>query len=388
MERASDTKGGETVGEEVTFASVFGWFLIHSRAVTAIVFGSMLAVLIEYLLTGGGQHPIRFRAPRPTLALSNGNHIADYPRSPQSQAVSSSISRMAQLHACPSMFVAPGPQYLLRPLLRGDDNLCPSLVARRLNPRVAYPIMPKDTLTFELGGAVDIGQLENAISKFHRLVRALTPKKAGVTWVVDDLHAGSAIATVRGEAADPIAVERIVEDYEHVGATLREGGSLEEFGRRVSTAAEAVREITAHAGYVRLATLDGEYILSNVRMEYEPSGTTTTSIGSITGRVETLSSHGRLRFNLYDSVFNRAVPCYLTKGQEERMREVWGKLARVSGHISREPGAGRPISISRILDIEVLPEIERGAFRQARGAIPWHPDYEGSEEAIRKVRDA
>ena len=248
--------------------------------------------------------------------------------------------------------------------------------------------MAKDTLTFELGGTVDIGQLEDAISKFHRLVRALTPKKAGVTWVVDALYAGSAVTTVRGEAANPIVVERIVEDYERVGATLREGGSLEEFGRRVSTAAEAVREITAHAGYVRLATLDDEYILPSVRTGYESSDGTTTSIGSITGRVETLSSRGSLRFNLYDSVFDRAIPCYVTKGQEERMREAWGKLARVSGHISREPGGGRPISIRRILDIEVLPEVERGAFRQARGAIPWHADYEGGEEAIRKVRDA
>ena len=248
--------------------------------------------------------------------------------------------------------------------------------------------MPKDTLTFELGGAVDIRQLEDAISRFHRLVRALTPRNAGVIWFVDDLQAGSAVATIRGEAADHSVVERVVEDYEDIGATLERGASSEKYGRRVSAAVEAVREIIVHAEYVRLATLEGDHVLRGVRHEHERIGAATMSIGAITGHVETLSSRGNLRFNLYDLVFDRPVACYLTKGQEERMREAWGKLARVSGQISREPGSGRPIAIRRISSIEVLPEVEPGSFRQARGAIPGHPDYERSEEAIRKVRDA
>ncbi len=248
--------------------------------------------------------------------------------------------------------------------------------------------MPKDTLTFDLGGAVDIRHLEDAISRFHRLVKALTPRNAGVTWIVDDLHTGSAVATLRGEAADRSVVERVVEDYEDIGGTLERGASLEKYGRRVSAAVEAVREITVHAEYVRLATLEGDYVLRGVRHEHEFIGAATTSIGAITGHVETLSSRGNLRFNLYDLVFDRPVACYLMEGQEERMREAWGRLARVSGQISREPGSGRPTSIRRISSIEVLPEVEPGSFRQARGALPWEPGDERSEQAIRRIRDA
>ena len=72
--------------------------------------------------------------------------------------------------------------------------------------------MAKTTVTFELGGRVEIEQLAQGISLFRNLIENLTPKKAGVAWVVEDLQPGSAVATLRGEAPDIAAVERIVEE--------------------------------------------------------------------------------------------------------------------------------------------------------------------------------
>ena len=44
--------------------------------------------------------------------------------------------------------------------------------------------------------------------------------------------------------------------------------------------------------------------------------------GAIEGRVQSLSQRKGLRFTLYYQEFDRAVSCYLSEGQEERMRVV------------------------------------------------------------------
>ena len=247
--------------------------------------------------------------------------------------------------------------------------------------------MPKDTLTFELGGPINIGKLEKSIHNFHRLVKALTPRNSGVSWIVEELGTGSAVATLRGEADDVSVVEKIVQDYETIGATLQGGESPTGFGKSVLNAAEALRAMADTAPYVRLATPADDFIVTSHQHQSEPSGTL-VSIGAVSGRIETLSSRGALRFNLYDSVFDKAVACYLAEGQEDLMRKAWGRRARVSGRVYREPKGGRAVSIRRITNVEILPEIESGAFRQAKGAVAWQPDYERGEVIIRRLRDA
>ena len=80
---------------------------------------------------------------------------------------------------------------------------------------------PRDTLTFTVQGRIEIADLDVAIQKFHRLVKALTPKKAGVSWLVEELSASSAIATLRGEANDISVVEEVVDSYEEIGESLQ-----------------------------------------------------------------------------------------------------------------------------------------------------------------------
>ena len=112
------------------------------------------------------------------------------------------------------------------------------------------------------------------------------------------------------------------------------------------------------------------------------------SIGAIAGRVQTLGDHADLRFNLYDTLFDRAVACYLTPGQEEIMRDAWGERARVSGRITREGSTGRPLSIRNIVAVDILQDAEPGSYRQARGAVPRPPGALLPEDAIRRLRDA
>ena len=244
--------------------------------------------------------------------------------------------------------------------------------------------MTRNTVTFALGGRIEIQELAKGINVFKRLITALTQSQ-DVDWVVEDLRPGSAVATLRGEAADPIKIERIVDDYGDIGGLLERQESLQ-YSRRIIQAAGAIRNLAQTVEYVRLETPDDDYtIYGNGRARERGL---TKSIGAITGRVQTLSNRGGLRFNLYDTVHDQAVGCYLLQGQEELMREAWGRRARVSGRISRELSTGRPVVIRQILTVEILEDIAPGSYRLARGAVQWNVGEKMPEEIIRQLRDA
>ena len=244
--------------------------------------------------------------------------------------------------------------------------------------------MASDTVTFALGGHVKIQELAKGIIALQRFITALT-HTADVAWVVEDLHPGSAVATLRGVADDPAKVERVVNDYGDIGGLLERQENLQ-YGRRIIQAAEAIRNLAQTVEYVRMETADDDYkIYGHGRVEKQNR---TKSVGAITGRVQTLSNRGSLRFNLYDLVHDQAIGCYLLQGQEELMREAWGRRARVSGSISREMPDGRPVAIRQILNVEILEDIAPGSYRLARGAVPWNVTGKLPEEIIRQLRDA
>ena len=251
--------------------------------------------------------------------------------------------------------------------------------------------MAKNTVTFELGGRVEIQDLEKGIIAFRRLISALTPRKAQVAWIVEDLQPGSAITTLRCDADNPIIAEQIVKDYETIGSSLaRHKNMPPRYNTRVKQAAEAIIDLTEAMEYVRFETSDSDFIVYNDSQISDSIATSlpTISIGAITGRIQTLSNRSGLRFNLYDAVHDKAIACYMNSEQEEIVREAWGKRAMVSGTVSREASTGRPIAIRQIIDIEILEEVPTGAYRRARGAVPWKSSFKKPEEAIRQLRDA
>ncbi len=249
--------------------------------------------------------------------------------------------------------------------------------------------MSKNTLTFELGGRVTLADFANGVGAFRRLVDALTPRDAGVTWVVDDLQPGSASVTLLGEANDPFAVERIVDDYERIGAALASHIPMPAFDSKVMRTVNDIQIRAKGMEYIRFETPVEDYtIYPNGNYISRPAPTPTVAIGAITGRVQTLTNRSRLRFNLYDSIFDKAVACYLSPGQEELMRTAWGRRARVSGRVYREASTGKPVTIRQIMNVEILPDVPPGSYRQARGAVPRPPGAPLAEDAIRRLRDA
>ena len=245
--------------------------------------------------------------------------------------------------------------------------------------------MTYNTLTFAMGGRVDIGQFQQGITRFQRLVSALTAN-SGVEWIVDDLQTGSAVATLRGEGQDAAEIEKIIRAYNDIGEALelREPIPL---SSRVSQAVDGIKSLAQSVEYIRFETSDGDYTISGSG-GIPQRRATFAGIGAISGRIQTLTNRGSLRFNLYDTIHDKAVACYLRQGQEELMREAWGLLARVSGTVSRETASGRPVAVRQILEVAVLAESVPGTYRDARGAVPWQPGDMMPEDVIRQLRDA
>lgn len=247
--------------------------------------------------------------------------------------------------------------------------------------------MDTHTLTLALGGPVEIGQFQEGITRFQKLVSALTPR-AGVKWVVADLQYGSAAITLAAEtevAADAAKAKQVVADFDNIGKALESHAPLA-YNRRAQQAVAGLQVLAHTMEYVRLETPSGDYIVPG-QNGVAPSRGVRISIGAITGRVQTLTNRGGLRFKLYDHIHDKAVACYLQSGQEELMRAAWGRRARVSGTVSRDGKLGLPVAVRQILKVEILEEPKPGAYRAARGAIPWQPGYETPEAVIRRLRD-
>ena len=228
-------------------------------------------------------------------------------------------------------------------------------------------------------------QFHEGVSRFRQLVSALTPRQ-GVTWVVEDLQPGSAVITLRGESESLEQVEKIVSDYGNIGKALESDEPLQ-YNRRVKRAAERVHDLAGSVEYVRFETPLADYMLSGV-ITTRVNRQSRISIGVVTGRVQTLSNRGSLRFSLYDTLHDKAVSCYLQPGQEELMREAWGRRVKVGGQVSRDAPSGLPKAIRQILSIDILKDVELGSYRLARGSVPSQPGDDLPEEVIRQLRDA
>lgn len=114
----------------------------------------------------------------------------------------------------------------------------------------------------------------------------------------------------------------------------------------------------------------------------------TAASGAVTGRIQAQKNRHGCTFMLYEDTFDQPVTCYLGDEQVDMIQDKWGHRAIVEGIVSRDPATGRPMNIRRVSNVSVLPDVEAGSYRLARGAAPIGPDALLPEEAIRRVRDA
>ena len=249
-----------------------------------------------------------------------------------------------------------------------------------------------DTVTLRLNGEVSLEDFAKAITGFQDLVHALsTGTGGGVTWRIADLDYGSASATAQGIATEPQRVQRVVQAYAAVGRAASTN-ALNGYTRSVATATGTILSVLSGRAdgveSVDFETADGETTIRAVpQLEPVKIPHATPRFGAVTGRVQTLSSRGSLRFTLYDQLHDKAVSCYLAEGREDIMRDVWDKIAVVEGVVTRDDLTGRPKSVRQVSQVTVKPEGLPMDFLTARGASPSAHGMTATE-AIRRVRDA
>lgn len=251
--------------------------------------------------------------------------------------------------------------------------------------------MLKDTLTLALEGDIALEDFAKAMRHFRELVDSLSSEmspKATVEWVIAELHAASAIATVQGACDVEGTVSRIVDAYGQVGDALSTGEEIP-FSYPVQKHATALTDILDdRITSIRFETVDHDVLISTRATPGQRPRPLRYAFGTVKGTVQMLTMRGKLKFTLYDAVFDRAVSCYLQEGQEEEMRSAWGRRTTVTGTVGREPEHGRPVVVRDITNIAILPEVEPGSYRRARGLVPWKEGDEPPETTIRRLREA
>jgi hypothetical protein len=248
---------------------------------------------------------------------------------------------------------------------------------------------PNNTLTLRLEGDVPLELFATAMRNFSELVVQLSNSvaiDAKIEWIIEDLRAGSAAATIVGMSHEADAIASVVAAYEAVGVALEMNTPIP-YNDKVQRAAKGITsvlngKITSIS--FETATADATIVSAAVEKKDKPKNRYT--YGTVKGDVETLSRRRGFKFTLYDTLFGKAVNCYFTAAQEDIVRNIWGKRVIVSGKIGRDT-EGRPQVVREIHDVrEVVPSAP-GSYSKARGILSSVAGGERAEDIIRRVRD-
>lgn len=250
-------------------------------------------------------------------------------------------------------------------------------------------MVPKTTLTVVLGGIVPLDVFAQSMQRFKQLIDALSHEvsgKADIDWTVDELSAGSAVLTIRGETEKIEDVERVVNAYAVVGRAL-ERREVIPYSPRVANAARTLTSVlNGKVTSIRFET-DADAATVSVN-EPDLSRSHLAALGAVEGRIETLQSRRRMSFTLYDSLNDQAVHCSLRPEQADLVRQAWDRRVIVEGWVKREAFGGRPVEINPVENVTVLPDVAAGSYRQARAIAPARPGDPSPDVVIRRLRDA
>jgi hypothetical protein len=191
--------------------------------------------------------------------------------------------------------------------------------------------------------------------------------------------------TITGEAMPPELVERTTRAYASVGTALAFGEPIPystKVNRRALALSQVINgEITA----LEFATDFGSVLVPQA-VGIALRGKRLQAWGTVDGTVETLTSHRRLEFILYDTHFDHPVHCIVRHEQEAIMLQMWRKLVRVSGLVVRDAQSGYPLEIHEIGEIRELQISAPESYRNAAGILNLRG--EAPEVLVRRLRDA
>jgi hypothetical protein len=249
-----------------------------------------------------------------------------------------------------------------------------------------------ETVTVYLDGEPTLDDLATALDALRDMLSGLadTPEQAAISWTVDALERSSALATFRGVATNPQDVVHVTDRYLQTARAIQSGASID---KRVAPATQKLLGLlNGRMPHFRLETADDDVTISTQTappaVVVENITSLPVTFGAVEGRIQTLSNRGSLHFTLFDLVRDKAVSCYLQEGQQELMRDAWGRIAIVEGRIKRDLETGRPQTIRQVRRVTFVQEGHRGDWRRAEGALRGVGDPEPAEDTIRRLRDA
>ncbi|MCL4254533.1 MAG: hypothetical protein KJ043_12245 [Anaerolineae bacterium] len=243
-------------------------------------------------------------------------------------------------------------------------------------------------LSLILEGDVSLDDFANAVTHFRQLLAKLSYEVVGnipIEWELQDLSYGSAHLTVIGQSENTQTVVGVVHAFERVGQALKNHQPIP-YSSDVAKEAHALTKIIGeHVTAVRLGTETDEVILYG--MGKMPSVKPLYSLGTVKGRVQSMSNRASLRFTLYDALFDKPITCFIQDDQQLDLTQYWDKWVYVTGRITRQPDTGQPIHIREVTQIEPVKEVVGGSYKNARGILAGLSD-EPAEISIRRLRDA
>lgn len=249
--------------------------------------------------------------------------------------------------------------------------------------------MVVDSVTFRIEGEVPVDLLAEAIDRFNKVLHELSRgRSANVRWIIAGLEHGSATTTARAIPLDDSSVQAVpalVDDYLDAGRRVARGER--DAARPILRLVEDLVSIADEDHPVVLETAEDDISFLGLAPAAPGAGppSDTRSLGTVRGRVETLSHRRGLRFTLYDLTTDRPVSCYLRDDDESIMRDAWGRIADVTGTVTRDGSTGRPQAVRRVTQVEVVAEGDALGYQEARGVLRLS---EPAEQVIRRVRDA
>lgn len=249
-----------------------------------------------------------------------------------------------------------------------------------------------DTLTLILDGDIPLDLFAQAVTHFSGMVTSLSDEVAEdepIEWQIEHLHAGSAVMSVIARSDDVEAVDRIVRAYDEIGEALSRKEPVP-FSPTVATHAYGLAallngKITSLSLETRLHTFKvTEAVVTDTGLPDKEKRR--PAYGELRGEVGAVIRRPRMQLTVYDQLFDRGVPCYLTDDWRDKVNILLGKRVSVTGLLYRDPVTGRPFKMRDIVSVNVL-STPSGDFRSARGVIPWRPGDEPAEVTIRRLRD-
>ena len=253
--------------------------------------------------------------------------------------------------------------------------------------------MPNRAFTLSIKGELSLADSATAFMNFSELLSAISDNAApesDVTWRADDLAVGSLEMTARADSSSAGALDQIDVEYLDVARSIASPNG-HRFAPPIAHAADGLAALVPdRAQGMRFETSSGRATVGDASQwpEEDPDVAPTTSLGSVEGFVQTVTSRGGMRFTVFDALNDRAVRCFLSDGDEELMRGVWGKRAVIDGSVTRDGATGRPLTIRDITRATVIEPPPPGSYRNARGVLVRAGSTPRAETIIRRLRDA